>query len=61
MHQKDMNIVLREAQRLGTPAFLSAVTAQLFNAMVGQGLGEADSIAVLQLLEEMSGQGNGKS
>jgi hypothetical protein len=29
--------------------------------MVGQGLGEADSIAVLQLLEEMSGQGNGKS
>lgn len=59
MHQKDMNIVLAEAQRLNVPALLSATAAQLFNALVGQGRGEADSIAVLQLLEELSGAPRG--
>jgi hypothetical protein len=28
----------------------------MFNAMVGSGLGEEDSIAVLKLLESLSGQ-----
>jgi hypothetical protein len=28
----------------------------MFNAMVGSGLGEEDSIAVLKLLENLSGQ-----
>ncbi|GAB6049856.1 NAD(P)-dependent oxidoreductase [Hydrogenophilus islandicus] len=55
MHQKDMRIVLEEAHRLKVPAFTSAVAAQLFNALVGSGQGEADSIAVLRLLEAMSG------
>jgi hypothetical protein len=32
------------------------MTAQMFNAMVGSGLGEEDSIAVLKLLERLSGQ-----
>lgn len=55
MHQKDMRIVLDEAHRLNVPALTSAVAAQLFNAVVGSGKGEEDSIAVLQILEAMSG------
>ncbi len=55
MHQKDMNIVVQEAHRLGLMLPTSAATAQLFNAMVGSGLGEEDSIAALKLLEGLSG------
>lgn len=55
MHQKDMRIVLEEAHRLGLALPSSAATAQMFNAMVGSGLGEYDSVAMLKLLEHMSG------
>ena len=55
MHQKDMRIVMEEAHRLGLALPSSAATAQMFNAMVGSGLGEDDSIAMLKLLELMSG------
>ena len=55
MHQKDMNIVMQSAHELGLCLPVSAATAQMFNAMVGSGLGEEDSIAVLKLLERLSG------
>ncbi len=55
MHQKDMRIVMEEAHRLGLALPTSAATAQMFNAMVGSGLGEDDSVAMLKLLERMSG------
>jgi 3-hydroxyisobutyrate dehydrogenase-like beta-hydroxyacid dehydrogenase len=54
MHQKDMNIVMQSAHELGLCLPVSAATAQMFNAMVGAGLGEEDSIAVLKLLERLS-------
>jgi 2-hydroxy-3-oxopropionate reductase len=54
MHQKDLRIVMEEAHRLGLMLPSAAATAQVFNAMVGSGLGESDSIAALQLLEKMS-------
>jgi 2-hydroxy-3-oxopropionate reductase len=54
MHQKDLRIVMEEAHRLGLSVPAAAATAQMFNAMVGSGLGESDSIAALQLLERMS-------
>ena len=56
MHQKDMRIVMEEAHRLGLALPSSAATAQMFNAMVGSGLGDDDSIAMLKLLERMSGE-----
>jgi 2-hydroxy-3-oxopropionate reductase len=56
MHQKDMNIVMQEAHRLGLMLPSSAATAQTFNAMVGSGMGEEDSIAALKLLENLSGE-----
>jgi len=55
MHQKDLRIVMDEAHRLGLALPSAAATAQRFNAMVGCGLGEDDSIAMLKLLERMSG------
>jgi 2-hydroxy-3-oxopropionate reductase len=55
MHQKDMRIVMEEAHRMGLALPSAAVTAQMFNALVGSGMGEDDSIAMLKLLETMSG------
>lgn len=54
MHQKDMGIVMNEARRRGVALPATAAAAQLFNALVGSGYGEEDSIAVLKLLEHMS-------
>jgi len=55
MHQKDMRIVLEEAHRLRLQLPASAAAAQLYNAMAGSGMGDEDSVAVLKLLERMSG------
>jgi len=54
MHQKDLRIVMEEAHRLGLMLPAAAATAQLFNALVGSGMGEEDSIAALKLLEKIS-------
>jgi 2-hydroxy-3-oxopropionate reductase len=54
MHQKDLRIVMEEAHRLGLMLPSAAATAQLFNAIVGSGMGEEDSIAALKLLEKLS-------
>ena len=56
MHEKDLNIVMQTAHELGLCLPGSAATAQMFNAMAGSGMGEEDSIAVLKLLERLSGQ-----
>jgi 2-hydroxy-3-oxopropionate reductase len=56
MHEKDLNIVMQTAHELGLCLPGSSATAQMFNAMVGSGMGEEDSIAVLKLLERLSGQ-----
>jgi 2-hydroxy-3-oxopropionate reductase len=57
MHQKDLRIVMEEAHRLGLMLPAAAATAQLFNAIVGSGMGEDDSIAALKLLEKLSTPG----
>lgn len=57
MHEKDLNIVMQTAHELGLCLPGAAATAQMFNAMVGSGYGEEDSIAILKLLESLSGQG----
>ncbi|HZV55145.1 MAG TPA: NAD(P)-dependent oxidoreductase [Rhodocyclaceae bacterium] len=54
MHQKDLRIVMEEAHRLGLMLPAAAATAQLFNAIVGNGMGDEDSVAALKLLEEIS-------
>jgi len=57
MHQKDMNIVLQTAHKLGVYLPATAAAAQMFNAMVGSGLGEEDHVAIIKLLEQISGTG----
>ena len=54
MHQKDLRIVMEEAHRMGLMLPSAAATAQIFNAIVGSGMGESDSISALMLLEKMS-------
>ena len=56
MHEKDLNIVMQTAHDLGLYLPAAAATAQMFKAMVGTGMGDEDSIAVLKLLEQLSGQ-----
>ncbi len=55
MHQKDLRIVMEEAHRLGLMLPAAAATAQLFNAIVGSGLGEQDSVVALRMLERIGG------
>ena len=55
MHQKDLKIVMDEAHRMGLMSPVAAITAQMLNALVGGGDGERDTVALLQLLEKMSG------
>ncbi|MDP1983967.1 MAG: NAD(P)-dependent oxidoreductase [Sulfuritalea sp.] len=54
MHQKDLRIIMEEAHRMGLMLPSAAATAQVFNAIVGSGMGDNDSITALQLLEKMS-------
>jgi 3-hydroxyisobutyrate dehydrogenase-like beta-hydroxyacid dehydrogenase len=46
---------MNEAHRMGLALPSAAAAAQMLNAMVGQGLGEEDSIAVLKVLEGLGG------
>lgn len=55
MHQKDLNIVMKSAHELGLCLPSTAATAQMFNALVGAGYGEDDSVRALTLLETLSG------
>ncbi len=55
MQQKDLRIVLQSAHELGLAMPGAAVAAQLFNAMVGSGMGEEDNMAVIKLIEQLAG------
>jgi 3-hydroxyisobutyrate dehydrogenase-like beta-hydroxyacid dehydrogenase len=58
MQQKDLRIVLQSAHELGLALPGSAAVAQMFNAMVGCGLGEEDNMAVVKLVERLGGLEN---
>ena len=49
MHQKDLRIVLNEAGQLNHPMPVTAGILQQLNALVGNGDGELDSIALYRL------------
>lgn len=52
MQQKDLHIVMDEAQRLGLMLPVSAATSLAFDALVDSGQGEADTVAVITVLEK---------
>jgi 2-hydroxy-3-oxopropionate reductase len=55
LHQKDLDIVLAEARRLGLALSGAALGAQLMNALVGAGGGEGDSSALIEVVERLNG------
>jgi 2-hydroxy-3-oxopropionate reductase len=54
MQAKDLNIVMETAREYGSPLPSTAVNAQLFNAMVQNGLGDLDNSAVIEILESLA-------
>ncbi|PKO14219.1 MAG: 2-hydroxy-3-oxopropionate reductase [Chloroflexi bacterium HGW-Chloroflexi-10] len=55
MQAKDLNIVVETAREYGIPLPSAALDAQLFNAMLENGMGELDNSAVIGILEYMAG------
>ena len=55
MQAKDLNIILETAREYGTPLPSVAVDAQLYNAMLQNGMGEMDNSAVIGMIEALAG------
>jgi 2-hydroxy-3-oxopropionate reductase len=59
LHHKDLGIALGTARESGVPLPLGAVVAQLMAAARAQGHGDLDHSALLLVLEQLSGRGEG--
>jgi 2-hydroxy-3-oxopropionate reductase len=55
MQAKDLAIVLDTAREYGVPLPATAVSAQLFNAMLAMGMAEMDNSAVIGVIESLAG------
>jgi 2-hydroxy-3-oxopropionate reductase len=55
MQAKDLNIILETAREYGIPLPSAAVDAQLYNAMLQNGMGDLDNSAVIGMIEELAG------
>ena len=55
MQAKDLAIVLDTAREYGVPLPTTAVSAQLFNAMLAMGMAEMDNSAVVGVIESLAG------
>jgi 2-hydroxy-3-oxopropionate reductase len=56
MQAKDMNIILETAREYGIPLPSAVVDAQLYNAMLQNGMGELDNSAVIGIIEKLAGE-----
>ncbi len=56
MQAKDLNIILETAREYGIPLPSTAVDAQLYNAMLQNGMGGLDNSAVIGMIEELAGE-----
>jgi len=56
LHRKDLRIVLEAAYELGIALPGTALVAQYLNALMGSGLGDLDSSALLRVLESDGGR-----
>ena len=54
LHQKDLGIVLAEAQAASMALPATALVAQMMNALIGAGRGENDSAALIEILEQLN-------
>jgi 2-hydroxy-3-oxopropionate reductase len=55
MQAKDLNIIIETARQYGAPLPSAAVDAQLFNAMLENGMAGLDNSAVLGMIEMLAG------
>ena len=55
MQSKDLGIIMESAKEFGVPLPTTAVNAQLFQAMLQNGMGDKDKSAVVAILEQMGG------
>jgi len=55
MQAKDLNIIVETAREYDIPLPSAAVDAQLYNAMLQNGMGELDNSAVVGIIEELAG------
>jgi 2-hydroxy-3-oxopropionate reductase len=55
MMSKDLNIILETAREYGIPLPSAALDAQLYSAMLQNGMGDLDNSAVITVLESMAG------
>jgi 2-hydroxy-3-oxopropionate reductase len=55
MQAKDLNIILETAREYGIPLPSAAVDAQLYNAMLQNGMGGLDNSAVIGMIEALAG------
>ncbi len=56
MQAKDLNIILETAREYGIPLPSAAVDAQLYNAMLQNGMGGLDNSAVIGMIEALAGE-----
>jgi 2-hydroxy-3-oxopropionate reductase len=56
LHRKDLGIVLAAAQSAGMALPGTALAAQMMNALVGNGSGELDSSALIEVLQQLNGK-----
>ena len=55
MQAKDLNIIMETAREYGIPLPSAAVDAQLYNAMLQNGMGDLDNSAVIGMIEQLAG------
>jgi 2-hydroxy-3-oxopropionate reductase len=55
MQAKDLDIILETAREYGIPLPSAAIDAQLYHAMLQNGMGELDNSAVIGIIEELAG------
>lgn len=56
LHRKDLGIVLAAAQAAGMALPATALAAQMMNALVGNGHGELDSSALIEVIQQLNGR-----
>ena len=55
MQAKDLNIIMETAREYGIPLPSASLDAQLYNAMLQQGMGGLDNSAIISVLESLAG------
>ena len=55
MQAKDLNIIMETAYQYGIPLPSAAVDAQLYNAMLQNGMENLDNSAVIGMIEQLAG------